>query len=212
MMIPQSETLNQNESEMKLVLATKNPGKLRELQSLASYSKEDLNWVNFELAPNKFNPDETGNTFAANALIKAQEAARLTKSYAIADDSGIAVDALDGRPGVYSARYAEDEHKACLKLIDELKDVPPAKRTAAYHCVMILVSPIGAILCQAEGIWRGRIIDDMRGSEGFGYDPIFYLDDYGKTVAQISLVEKNKLSHRAQAWRQIEKYLLTQRP
>ncbi len=191
---------------MKLVLATKNPGKLRELQTLAL--KDGLSWLSLELAPNDFNPDETGHTFAANALIKAQEAARLTKSYAVADDSGIAVDALNGRPGVYSARYAEDERKACLKLIDELKNIPPEKRTASYHCVIILVSPTGDVLCQAEGIWRGRIIDDMRGSEGFGYDPIFYLDEYGKTVAQISLTEKNKLSHRAQAWRKIERYLL----
>jgi len=196
---------------MKLTLATKNPGKLRELKTLALSSKQNLGWVTFELAPDQFNPQETGHTFADNALIKAQEAARLTGSYAVADDSGIAVDALNGRPGVYSARYAEDEHRACLKLIDELQNVSEEKRTAAYHCVMILVSPAGEVLCQAEGIWRGRIIDDMRGSEGFGYDPIFFLDDYGKTVAQIDLAEKNKLSHRAQAWRQIEQYLLTRR-
>jgi len=192
---------------MKLVLATKNPGKLREIKSLAV--ADSLNWLKLELAPDNFNPIESGQTFAENALIKAKEAARLTELYSVADDSGIAVDALNGRPGVYSARYAEDDVKACLKLIDELKNVPIEKRGAAYHCVMILVSPEGDKLCYAEGIWRGRIIDTMQGSEGFGYDPIFYLDGHHKTVAQISLEEKNKLSHRAQAWRQIEKYLLT---
>jgi XTP/dITP diphosphohydrolase len=192
---------------MKLVLATKNPGKLREIKSLAV--ADSLTWLKLELAPDNFSPIESGHTFVENALIKAKEAAHLTNAYAVADDSGIAVDALGGRPGVYSARYAEDEYTACLKLMDELKNVPSEKRTAAYHCVMILVSANGETLCQAEGLWRGRIIEDMRGNEGFGYDPIFYLDDCGKTVAEISLAEKNELSHRAKAWRQIEKYLLT---
>jgi non-canonical purine NTP pyrophosphatase (RdgB/HAM1 family) len=118
---------------------------------------------------------------------------------------------LGGRPGIYSARYSEgSEHKGCLKLIDELKNVSPDKRTAAYYCVMTLVSPVGELLCQAEGIWPGRIIDQMRGDGGFGYDPIFFLDSHNKTVAEISLIEKNKLSHRAQAWQKIKQYLIDQ--
>ncbi len=193
---------------MKLVLATQNPGKLKEMKTLAC-SNNHLDWLILELAPPEFNPDETGSTFAENALIKARAAASLTHTYALADDSGICVDALQGRPGIYSARYAEgSEYNGCLKLIDELKNVPPEKRTATYHCVMALISPEGKLLCQAEGAWGGRIIDQMYGTGGFGYDPIFYLDSHKQTVAEISLAEKNKLSHRAQAWQQIENYLI----
>jgi XTP/dITP diphosphohydrolase len=191
---------------MNLVLATKNPGKLKEMQALAEQSNE-LNWLTFSLAPSNFSPDETGSTFASNALIKAQAAAQMTNNYALSDDSGICVDALEGRPGVLSARYADSELKACNKLLAELKDTPPQKRTAAYHCVMALVSPDGQLLCQADGIWQGRITTDMRGTGGFGYDPIFFLDSHNKTVAEISLSEKNKLSHRAQAWQKIKQYL-----
>jgi XTP/dITP diphosphohydrolase len=195
---------------MKLVLATQNPGKLREMKTLACQTPS-LDWLDLELAPAEFNPEETGSTFAENALIKAKAAATLTHLYALADDSGICVDALGGRPGIYSARYSEgSEHDGCLKLIDELNNISPDKRTAAYHCVMTLVSPAGELLCQAEGIWPGRIIDQMRGDGGFGYDPIFFLDSHNKTVAEISLIEKNKLSHRAQAWQKIKQYLIDQ--
>lgn len=190
---------------MKLVLATQNPGKLREMITLAT---KDLDWLKLELAPKEFNPDETGTTFAENALIKAKAAASLTHQHALADDSGICVDALGGKPGVYSSRYSEgSERNGCLKLMNDLKNISQ-KRTAAYHCIMTLVSPEGELLCQAEGIWQGRIIDHLRGTGGFGYDPIFYLDSHKQTVAEISLEEKNKLSHRAQAWRGIEKYLI----
>jgi len=192
---------------MKLVLATQNPGKLREIKTLAT---NNLDWLTLELAPKDFNPEETGSTFAENALIKARAAASLTHQYALADDSGICVDALEGRPGVYSSRFSEgSEHNGCLKLMNELKNVSPEKRTAAYHCIMTLVSPEGKLLCQAEGIWQGRIIDQMRGNGGFGYDPIFYLDSHNQTVAEISLAEKNKLSHRAQAWQKIAEYLIS---
>jgi XTP/dITP diphosphohydrolase len=139
---------------MKLVLATQNPGKLREMKTLAGLSQQ-LNWLTLELAPPEFNPEETGITFAENALIKASAAANLTGKYALADDSGICVDALDGRPGIYSSRYSEgDEIKGCFKLIEELKNTLPEKRTAAYYCVMTLVTPNGKLLYQAEGIKR----------------------------------------------------------
>ncbi len=197
---------------MKLVLATRNPGKLREIKTLADRS-DRLRWLTLELAPEEFNPEETGSTFAENALIKAKAAANLTHQYALADDSGICVDALGGRPGVYSSRYSEgSEDKGCLKLINELKNISPEQRTAAYYCVITLVSPEGKLLCQAEGIWHGRIIDQMHGNGGFGYDPIFYLDSHKQTVAEISVAEKNKLSHRAQAWQKIEEYLIKHLP
>jgi XTP/dITP diphosphohydrolase len=195
---------------MRLVLATKNQGKLKEIKVLVQISKSNLSWIKLELAPEQFGPEETGSTFAENALIKAQEAAKLTGAYALADDSGLAVDALGKRPGIYSARYAEgDEVKGCKKLIAELKNIPPNQRSATYHCVMVLVSPHGELLCQADGIWHGTIIDQMRGQGGFGYDPIFYLEDLAQTAAEISLQEKNNLSHRAQSWQKIEEYLTT---
>ncbi len=194
---------------MKLILATQNLGKLREIKTLAEQTNH-LHWLDLELAPKEFNPEETGSTFAKNALIKAKAAASLTDQYALADDSGICVDALGGKPGVYSSRYSEgSERNGCLKLMNELKNIMPEKRTAAYHCIMTLVSPAGELLCQFEGIWRGRIIDHMRGKGGFGYDPIFFLDSHNQTVAEISLTEKNKLSHRAQAWQKIAEYLIS---
>ncbi len=194
---------------MILVLATQNPGKLNELKTLAGQTNE-LNWLTLELAPPEFGPEETGSTFSENALIKAQAAAQSTNKYALSDDSGICVDALGGRPGVLSARYANSELNACLKLVEELKDVPLQQRTASYQCVMTLVSPQGQLLCEATGIWHGRIINEMRGNGGFGYDPLFFLDSHGQTVAEISLTEKNKLSHRAQAWHKIQQYLINQ--
>lgn len=134
--------LSPNEFSMRLVLATKNPGKLKEMLALASLCSDHLNRLNLELAPDQFDPEETGSTFAENALIKAKAAAGLTGTHALADDSGIAVDILAGRPGVYSARYAEgDEVKGCQKLLTELKNIPPEKRTAAYHCVMAQFRP-----------------------------------------------------------------------
>jgi len=195
---------------MNLVLATKNSGKLKELKTLASLI-DNLSWLNLELAPCEFNPEETGSTFAENALLKAKAAAALTNKYCLADDSGLCVDALNGRPGVYSSRYAEgNDQNGCSKLLKELKDIPLAERNAAFHCIMVLVSPSGELLCQAEGIWKGRIIEESRGKNGFGYDPIFYLDTYNKTAAELDLSEKNKISHRAQAWYKIQQYLIKQ--
>ena len=193
---------------MKIVLATQNPGKLKEIKLLASQSHK-LPWLDLQLAPKEFNPEETGHTFAENALIKAQVAACLTNQYALADDSGICVDALAGSPGVYSSRYSEgDERKGCLKLIKELENIPSEKCTAFYYCAMTLVGPDGKLLCETDGLWQGYIINQMRGEGGFGYDPIFFLPEYNQTVAEISLDKKNKLSHRAQAWQKIEDYLL----
>jgi XTP/dITP diphosphohydrolase len=195
---------------MKLVLATQNPNKLIEMRTLAELTKK-LKWLSLELAPDEFNPEETGSTFAENALIKAKAAAALTNKHSLSDDSGICVDALDGRPGIYSSRYSEgSEYNGCLKLIDELKTISPLKRTATYHCVMTLVAPDGQLLCQGEGIWHGLIIDKMRGDGGFGYDPIFYLNSHDQTAAEIGLVEKNRISHRAQAWNKIAEYLIKQ--
>ena len=187
---------------LKVVLATGNVGKLREMSAL-------LSPLGFELLTQKdlgIDPaDETGTTFLENALIKARHAARQAKLPAISDDSGIEVDALDGRPGVYSARFAGEnasDHANLRKLLTELHDVPAAFRQARYHCVIVFVrdaqdrDPV-----VAHGTWEGQIATEPRGTEGFGYDPIFVPAGMHNTAAQLTAERKNELSHRAVALR-----------
>ena len=186
---------------MKVVLASANSGKLRELAALAA----PLGW---ELVPQQAlgigSADETGETFRDNALLKARHAARTSGLAALADDSGIEVDALGGRPGVYSARYAGDhatDRQNLEKLLAELREVPPERRTARYRCVIAYVAGAddpAPIL--AEGRWEGRIGVAPRGAGGFGYDPIFLpLDSGGRTAAELGRKEKDAVSHRALA-------------
>lgn len=189
---------------MKLALGTKNPGKLRELFQLAKDAKD----LALELAPESFDPEETGSTFSENALIKAREAAKLTGMMSLGEDSGIEVDALGGKPGIYSARYCEGtDADRRVKLLQELSGIPAGERGAAYICSMALVDAKGELLHRTCGKWSGQIGFIERGNNGFGYDPIFYLPDQNKTVAEISSEEKNKVSHRAQAWHAMLEYL-----
>lgn len=182
---------------MKLVLGTKNLGKLRELFQLAN----QIDGLELELAPAGFAPEETGSTFAENALIKAREAAMLTSTISLGEDSGIEVDALGGRPGILSARYCEgSDADRRAKMLNELADIPANQRGAAYVCAMALVDPAGNTLHQTSGRWSGQIGFVEKGSNGFGYDPIFYLLGKNQTAAEITPEEKNKVSHRAQAW------------
>lgn len=187
---------------MKIVLASGNPGKLRELgELLAPHGLRMLPQSAFGIET----PPETGTTFRDNALLKARHAARLTGLAALADDSGIEVDALQGRPGVYSARYA-GEHASdadnLQKLLAELQGVPEAARSARYRCVIALVraadDPDPLI---AEGSWAGTILRAPRGTGGFGYDPVFLPDGSMRTAAELDPAEKNALSHRGQALR-----------
>jgi len=189
---------------MRIVLATKNPGKLRELRELADGHLT----VEFDLAPDNFDPEETGSTFMENALIKAREAARMCNQPALADDSGIVVDALNGEPGIRSARYCDgDDRDRRLKLLQEMEAVPEGKRQAAFVCAMALVDKSGRILHTSEGRWPGRIGFKERGENGFGYDPIFLMPTEDTTSAELSRDEKNKLSHRGQAFRAMLDYL-----
>jgi XTP/dITP diphosphohydrolase len=190
---------------MKLVLATKNPGKLRELHELAQ-SMPNLELV---LAPPDFDPIEDGKTFAENALIKARAAATMTKCLSLGEDSGISVNALDGRPGIFSARYCEgtDEDRR-HQLLKEVNETGAKDRRASYHCAMALVSPAGQVLHQTYSAWEGEIAFEELGSNGFGYDPIFMLPELGKTSAQISPAEKNAISHRSQAFKEMLKFLV----
>lgn len=183
-----------------VVLASSNVGKLREMSAL-------LEPLGFELVPQSMlgilPAAETGATFLENASIKARHATHLAKLPAIADDSGIEVDGLDGRPGVYSARFAGEnatDHDNNQKLLAELHGVHPEFRQARYHCVIVFVrdrddpDPI-----VAHGTWEGQIATEPRGSGGFGYDPIFIPAGMHSTVAQLPPEQKNQLSHRAHA-------------
>ncbi|MGD8643586.1 MAG: RdgB/HAM1 family non-canonical purine NTP pyrophosphatase [Chromatiales bacterium] len=185
---------------MKVVLATGNPGKLRELSALLAPSGLDIVPQSDYSVPEA---DETGHSFVENAILKARNAASHTGLPAIADDSGIEVDALGGAPGIYSARYAGPHGDAGAnnaKLLDALRNVPDGQRTARFRCVMVYLrsaddpSPI-----IAEGSWEGRILDEPQGDHGFGYDPVFYVPSHDCSAAELDPAEKNRLSHRAQA-------------
>lgn len=186
---------------MKVVLASSNAGKLRELTALAA----PLGW---ELVPQPalgiVSAEETGATFVENALLKARHAATASGLAALADDSGIEVDALGGRPGVYSARYAGEratDRENLEKLLAELTAVPPEQRSARYRCVIAYVTAANDHApIVAEGCWEGRIAAAPRGRGGFGYDPIFLpLDAGGRTAAELGREEKDAVSHRARA-------------
>jgi len=186
----------------RVVLASGNPGKLREFaELLAGTGFELVRQSELGIEP----PPETGTTFIENALIKARNAAARTGLPAIADDSGIEVDALDGAPGVYSARYAGEEasdEANLAKLLTALQGVPPSHRTARYRCVVVFVEhaddPHPLV---GEGAWEGSILDGRRGTGGFGYDPAFVSRGDTRTVAEMPTDEKHQLSHRGQAMR-----------
>lgn len=155
--------------------------------------------MNFVKVKEGFDPVEDGKTFAENSAIKATEASKLMNSYALADDAGLCVEALEGRPGIYSARYADTQPEKIAKLLGELKNVPSEQRTAKFVCSMVLTNPDGNILHKTEGLCEGEIAFEPYGCGGFGYDPIFLVKGLNKTMAEISADEKNSLSHRSRA-------------
>ena len=185
---------------MKLVLASSNHGKLEELRGLLSGSGIEL-IAQSELGVD--DADETGTTFVENALLKARHATRITGLPALADDSGICVDALGGAPGLYSARYAGEHGNAARnidKLLEELDGVPDERRSAHFYCVLVLLhhadDPQPLIV---EGQWNGRILHERRGSGGHGYDPVFFDPVHGQSAAEMDLAFKNGISHRGKA-------------
>lgn len=185
---------------LRIVLASGNAGKCREFQQV-------LQPAGIELVLQKSlgitDADETGLTFVENAIIKARHAATLSSMPALADDSGLEVDALRGAPGIYSARFAgvdATDERNNQKLLALLRDTPEAKRTARFHCVLVLMRHAAdptPIICQ--GSWQGRIITSPRGDNGFGYDPLFFVDELNSTSAQLAPETKNRVSHRGQA-------------
>ena len=192
---------------MDIVIATLNQNKLKEFKSLLNnYRVTVLSLKDFPHIPEIV---EDGKSFYENALKKAVSVARYTEKLTIADDSGIEIEALGGRPGVYSSRFAGEDatdEENNSKLLQELKNVPPAKRGACFKCVLVVATPEGRT-DWVEGECRGVIIGRRKGHYGFGYDPLFLVPEYNKTFSEISPEEKNKISHRARALQKLLKIL-----
>jgi XTP/dITP diphosphohydrolase len=184
-----------------ILVATRNPGKLREYAHLLA--DLPVEWLTLDQAGITLEVEETGDSFLTNARLKAAAYARAGGLLTLADDSGLEVDALGGAPGVNSARYAgpgASDRERYELLLSKLKGVPQAQRSARFVCVVAIAMPHGAIRT-TRGEVRGRIIDQPRGEHGFGYDPVFWLEERGCTMAELPPDEKNKISHRARALR-----------
>ncbi|MCH1627606.1 XTP/dITP diphosphatase [Fredinandcohnia quinoae] len=191
----------------ELMIATKNKGKVNEFKEL--FSSRGINVKSLLDYPEIDDIEETGSTFAENAIIKAEAISKLLKLPVIADDSGLSIDYLDGRPGVYSARYAGEQKNDLANtamVLVELKDVPSEKRTARFHCALAIAIPEEKTYV-VEGTCEGQITEAPRGENGFGYDPVFYVVEEGKTMAELPKDVKNKISHRAKALVKMDKLL-----
>lgn len=191
----------------KLVIATSNQNKLKEFKSLMG--DLDLEIVSLKDFSDIGDIEETGKTFYENAYIKAKTVYEQTGYACIADDSGLEVDALNGEPGVYSARYAgidKSDQANNEKLLREMKNFSKSERGAQFHCAIVAIDRKGN-LYHADGIIRGVITEYPSGMHGFGYDPLFYLEEYQKTMAELSMNEKNRISHRGKATREIIRIL-----
>ena len=176
-----------------LVVATGNPGKLKEMQVYL----QDLGWE-LPLKPEELEIEETGETFIANACLKASEVAKATGKWSVADDSGLMVDALNGQPGIYSARYGKTDADRISRLLKELGS--EQNREAQFVCAIAIARPDGTIALQVEGICRGEILQTPRGTGGFGYDPIFYVPAQQQTFAEMTPDLKRSHSHRGRAF------------
>ena len=197
---------------MKLIIASNNAHKIREIKAILGGRFDQV--LSMQEAGLDMEVEENGTTFRENALIKARAVAGAAGCAALADDSGLSVEALNGAPGVYSARYAGthgDDEANNDKLLREMQDVPDGQRGAAYHCAIALVRP-GRGELVAEGGCPGVILRKRQGSGGFGYDPLFFLPEYGCTMAQLTSQQKNTMSHRFRALIALEKLLGEETP
>lgn len=185
---------------MKIVLASSNVHKVKEINAIV----KGLG-IEFILPPKGFDPIEDGETFEENSLIKAKAAWDLSKTWALADDSGLCIDALDGAPGIHSARYADTPQARIDRVLFEMQGTE--NRSARFKCCMTLINPQGEVAFSYTGICEGSITESQRGLNGFGYDPIFLLEKSDKTMAELSEDEKNRLSHRGIALKEVIKYL-----
>ncbi|PDZ96465.1 non-canonical purine NTP pyrophosphatase [Bacillus cereus] len=190
----------------QVVVATKNMGKVREFAEL--FERFDLEVKSLHDFPHIEEVEETGETFEENAILKADSLSRQLNAIVIADDSGLIVDALNGKPGVYSARFAgepKDDQANIDKVLQELNEVAFEKRKARFYCALAVAFPEGdkkPVI--VNGTCEGFILEQRRGENGFGYDPIFYVEEYKKAMAELSSDEKNAISHRGRALRKLE--------
>lgn len=193
----------------KLIFATNNKGKLKEFKSLAAAQKFDCEIMGLEDFPEVPETIEDGRSFEENAAKKAVNAAHITGVTAVADDSGLEVDHLGGAPGIHSSRFGGEignDDRNIEKLLFQMKGLPWEQRTARFKCVIAVVTP-DIKTYFTEGVCEGMIAEEPYGEEGFGYDPIFFLPDYNKTMAQLSPEVKNRISHRAKAFQKAVKII-----
>ncbi len=187
---------------MKIVLASSNKHKVQEINDIVKSLDLPLE---FTLPPSDFDPIENGKTFEDNSYIKARAAWALSHNWVLADDSGLCIDALDGNPGIFSARYAETPSLRIERVLKELNGIK--NRNAHFTCAMTLINPQGEIAYKYQGVCEGSIITESRGSNGFGYDPIFLVKGDTRTMAELSEEEKNLVSHRSIALRHVLEYI-----
>jgi XTP/dITP diphosphohydrolase len=192
----------------EVIIATKNPGKAREFEHI--FAPRGIAVKTLLDYPEIEDVEETGSTFEENAILKAEGVSKALNKMVIGDDSGLIVDALEGRPGIYSARYAgeepKDDQKNLEKVLDELKGVSEEDRTARFYCALAVALP-GSKTFTVSGTCEGRILEEQRGTNGFGYDPVFYVPDKSRTMAELTSDEKNQISHRANALKKLDDIL-----
>lgn len=196
---------------MQILIATTNPGKVREFRHMLG--ENGRQFTDLSAFPNVRQVPETGQTFAENAALKASGYATQCNSWALADDSGLVVDALDGKPGIYSARWAimhsrgQGDAANNELLLEQMRDVPDEKRTARFVCALVLADDTGRILATTQGHVAGRLLRQPRGSNGFGYDPIFFIPSLNRSAAELTPQQKSQISHRANALKKMQQWL-----
>lgn len=191
----------------EVIIATKNPGKAREFEHI--FSPRGIAVKTLLDYPEIEDVEETGSTFEENATLKAEAISQRLNKMVIGDDSGLIVDALEGRPGIYSARYAgepKNDQKNLEKVLDELRGVTEEERTARFYCALAVAVP-GKETFTVAGTCEGRILEEQRGTNGFGYDPVFFVPEKGCAMAELTSDEKNKISHRANALKKLDSIL-----
>ncbi|MBO0960164.1 XTP/dITP diphosphatase [Neobacillus sp. MM2021_6] len=188
----------------EVIIATKNPGKAREFEQI--FSSRGIQVRTLLDYPEIPDVEETGTSFEENAILKAESVSKKLNKMVIGDDSGLIVDALDGRPGIYSARYAgepKNDQNNTDKVLSELQGVPKSERSARFYCALA-ISIQGQETRTVAGTCEGRILEERCGSNGFGYDPVFYVPEKGRSMAELSADEKNSISHRANALKKLD--------
>lgn len=193
----------------EVIVATKNPGKAKEFERI--FGSRGFKVKTLLDYPEIDDIEETGHTFEENAVIKAETVSKQLNKMVISDDSGLMVDALNGRPGIFSARYAgqeKNDEANIEKVLEELKGVPTEKRTGRFYCALAVASPFQETFT-VSGTCEGRILNEKKGTNGFGYDPIFFVEPLGLAMAELTSEEKNSVSHRANAIRNLESLLDT---